>query len=170
MTDDERLTWGFILEVLDVMERHGYHRSDNQHTGQAIGLLGNLAHGYDSTIDAPRGANVTVPTSPSTAAQSPGRAGQDAVALTGTDAITVFAALDIAADYKRDRAAACADCADQTCPTCQSRLRDAQTYGRLAGQILHAAAASAAAQEPGPDRAEPSSGQPQAAADPEAGQ
>ncbi len=167
MTDDERLTWGFILEVPDVPERHGYHRSDNQHTGQAIGLPGNLAHLYDGTIDAPRGADVTVPTSPSTAAQSPGRAGQDAVVLTGTDAIAVFAALDIAAGYKRDRAAACAG---QTCLTCQSRLRDAQAYDRLADQVIHAAAASAAAQEPGPDRAQPSSGQPQAAADPEAGQ
>jgi hypothetical protein len=170
MTDDECLTWGFILEVLDVMERHGYHRSDNQHTGQAIGLLGNLAHVYDGTIDAPRGGYVTVPTSPNTAAQSPGRAGQDAVVFTGTDATAAFAALDIAADYKRDRAAACAGCADQTCLTCQSRLRDAQAYDRLADQILHAAAASAAAQEPGPDRAQPSSGQPQAAADPEARQ
>jgi len=168
MTDDERLTWGFILEVL---ERHGYRRSDNQHTGQAIGLLGNLAHVYDGTIDAPRGAYVTVPTSPSTAAPSPGRAGQDAVVLTGTDAITVFAALDIAADYKPNRAAACADCAGQTCLTCQSRLRDAQAYDRLAGQVLHAAVASAgAAQEPGPGRAPPDRRQPQAAADPEAGQ
>jgi hypothetical protein len=166
MTDDDRMTWGFILEVLDVMERHGYHRSDNQHTGQAIGLLGNLAHVYDGTIDAPRGADVTVPTSPNTAAPSPGRPSQDAVVLTGTDAITVFAA-----DYERDRAATCADCADQTCLPCQSRLRDAQAYDRLADQILHAAVASAGAgQKPGPDRAEPSSGQPQAAADPEAGQ
>jgi hypothetical protein len=31
MADDERLTWDFILEVLDVMERHGYGRSDNEH-------------------------------------------------------------------------------------------------------------------------------------------
>ncbi len=171
MTDDERLTGGFILEVLDVLERHGYHRSDNQHTGQATGLLGNLAHVYDGTIDAPRGAYVTVPTSPHTAAQSPGRAGQDAVVLTSTDATTVFAALNMAADYEHDRAAACADCADQTCLTCQSRLRDAQAYDRLAYQILRSAEASAGAgQEPGPDRAEPSSGQPQAAADPEAGQ
>ena len=171
MTGDERLTWGFILEVLDVMERHGYHRSDNQHTGQAIGLLGNLAHVYDGTIDAPRDAYVAVPPSPPTAPQSPGRTGQDAVVLTVADAGTVVAALDIAAGYKRDCAAACAGCADQTCLTCQSRLRDAQAYARLAGQIFHAAEASAAAaQQPGPDRAPPAPGQPQAAADPEAGQ
>ena len=100
-----------------------------------------------------------------------GRQDREALILTGTDVGTVFAALDIAADYKRDRAAACADCADQTCPTCQSRLRDAQAYDRLAGQIIHAAEASAAAaRQLGPDRAQPASGQRQAAADPEAGQ
>ena len=37
MTSDDRLTWGLITDVLDVLERHGYHRHDNQHTGQAIG-------------------------------------------------------------------------------------------------------------------------------------
>ena len=29
MTDDERMTWGFIIEVLDALERHGYLRSDS---------------------------------------------------------------------------------------------------------------------------------------------
>ena len=171
MTDDERLTWGFILEVLDVLERHGYHRIDNQRTGHAIGLLGNLAHIYDGTMDAPRGAYVAVPPSPLAAAQFPGRTGQDSVILTGTDVSIVLAVLDIASDDKRDRAAACADCADQTCLTCQSRLRDAHAYDRLAGQILHVAEFSAAAaQQPGPDRAQPARGQPQAAPDREAGQ
>ena len=47
MADDERLTWGFILEVLDVMERHGYHRGDNEHTGQAIGLIRDVARIYE---------------------------------------------------------------------------------------------------------------------------
>ena len=55
MTDDERLTWGFILEVLDVLERHGYRRSDDQHTGQAIGLIRDVARIYEGTLDAPRG-------------------------------------------------------------------------------------------------------------------
>ena len=170
MTDNDRMTWGFILEVLDVLERHGYHRSDNQHTGQAIGLLGDLAHVYEGTRDARRSAYVAVPPSPPSAAQPPIRTGPDPVVLTSADVSTVVAALDIAADYKRDRAAACADCADQTCLTCQSRLRDAQAYDRLADQILHAAEPSAAAQRPGPDRAEPARSQPQAAADREAGQ
>ena len=33
----------------------------------------------------------------------------------------------------------CADCADQSCPTCQSRLRDAQAYDQMAAQMLQAA-------------------------------
>ena len=53
MTDDARMTWGFIFEVLDVLDRYGYRPSDNQHTAQAIGLLGNLARTYEGTIDAP---------------------------------------------------------------------------------------------------------------------
>ena len=63
MADDERLTWGFILEVLDVMERHGYRRSDNEHAGQAIGLIGDVARIYEGTLDAPRGGYVVVPSS-----------------------------------------------------------------------------------------------------------
>jgi hypothetical protein len=39
MADDERLTWDFILEVFDVMERHGYRRRNNEYAGQAIGLI-----------------------------------------------------------------------------------------------------------------------------------
>jgi len=171
MTDDDRMSWAFIFEVLDVMERHGYRRSDNQHTGQAIGLIRDVAHVYEGTMDAPHSAYVPVPPSPPTAAQPPSRAGLDAVILTGVDVNTVFTALHIAADYQRDRAAGCADCADQTCLTCQSRLRDAQAYDRAAAQILHAAEPSAPAAElPGPGRAEPAGSQPQAAPDREAGQ
>jgi hypothetical protein len=169
VTDDNRMTWGFIFEVFDVLERHGYHRSDNQHTGQAVGLLGDLVHVYQGTRDAPRSAYIAVPPSPPSATQPPIRTGPDPVVLTSADVSTVFAALDIAADYKRDRAAACADCAGQTCLTCQSRLRDAQAYDRLADQILHAAEPSAA-QQPGPDRAEPAPGQLQPPADREGGQ
>ena len=39
---------------------------------------------------------------------------------------------------KRDRAETCADCADQSCTTCQSRLRAARTYDQLAVQMLQA--------------------------------
>ena len=51
MTSDDRLTSGLILDVLDVLERHGYHRYDNQHTGQAVGAILDLAYVYDGTRD-----------------------------------------------------------------------------------------------------------------------
>jgi hypothetical protein len=44
----------------------------------------------------------------------------------------LLTALDEAAEYKRDRAATCADCADQSCTTCQRRLRAADTYDQIA--------------------------------------
>ena len=169
MTDDDRMTGGFVSEILAVLELHGYHRSNTQHTRQAIGLLGDLAHVYEGTLDAPRGAYVAVP-SPPTPAQLPSPVGRDAVILPSAEVSTIFAALDNAADYKRDRAAGCADCANQTCLTCQSRLRDAQAYDRVAAQILHAEASAAAAELSGPDRAEPAPSQPQAAPDREVGQ
>ena len=74
---------------------------------------------------------------------------RNAVILTGPDLSTVLAALDIAAGYKRDRAAACADCADQTCLTCQSRLPDAHAYGRLAARMTQAEASAARQRSPG---------------------
>ena len=78
---DERLTWGFIIEVLDVLERHGYRRSDSEHTGQAIGLIRHVARIYEGTLDAPAGGHVVVPSSPPTAPQPPGPPGQDAVVV-----------------------------------------------------------------------------------------
>ena len=61
---------------------------------------------------------------------------------------TLLAALDIAADQKCDRAAACADCTGQSCPTCQSRLQNARAYDRLAAHLIQPAEASATATEP----------------------
>ena len=61
----------------------------------------------------------------------------------------MFAVLDIAADYKRDRAGACADCPDQSCLACQARLQDARTYDQMAGRLLQTAEATrAAARQP----------------------
>ena len=31
---DPRETWGPITDLLDVLERHGYHRGDDAHTGR----------------------------------------------------------------------------------------------------------------------------------------
>ena len=170
MPDDQRLTWGFILEVLDVLERHGYRRSDSEHTGQAIGLIRHVARIYEGTLDAPAGGYVVVPSSPATAPQ----AARPALARTPsssrpTEVKTLLAALDDAAEYKRDRAETCADCTDQSCTTCQWRLQAADTYDQLAGQMIHAAEASTARQH-APGHAAPPSAGPHTAADKEAGQ
>ena len=169
MADDQRLTWGFIIEVLDVLERHGYRRSDSEHTGQAIGLIRDVARIYEGTLDAPRGGYVVVPSSSPTAPQPPGPPGQDAFIVSAAEVKTLLAALDDAAEYKRDRAAACADCADQSCTTCQRRLQTADAYDQLAGQMIHAAEASAARQH-APGHAAPPTVGPHPAAGKEAGQ
>jgi hypothetical protein len=58
--------------------------------------------------------------------------------LTGEEIRTVFDALDVAADYKRDRAAHCPDCEAspaERCGTCEWRLAMADEYDRLAGTL-----------------------------------
>jgi hypothetical protein len=52
MTTDDRLTPGLFLDVLDVLERHGYHHHDKQHTGQAMAVIRDLAHVYEGTDQA----------------------------------------------------------------------------------------------------------------------
>jgi transcriptional regulator with XRE-family HTH domain len=169
MADDQRLTWGFIIEVFDVLERHGYRRSDSEHTGEAIGLIRHVARIYEGTLDAPAGGYVVVPSSPPTALPPPGLPGQDAVVVSAGEVKTLLAALDDAAEYKRDRAEVCADCADQSCTTCQWRLQAAETYDQMAAEMIHAGEASAARQR-APEHAEPPGTDPHAATDKEAGQ
>lgn len=169
MTSDDRFTSGMILDVLEVLERHGYHRYDRRHTGQAVGAILDLAYAYDGTRDISHG--YYMPPAPHPAPEPSGSEADDAVILTDAEVSTVVAALDIAADYKRDRAADCADCPDQTCGTCKSRLRDAGAYDQMATQMLHTAkvarTANSAQPEPG---SPPLSRQPHPAADREAGQ
>ena len=169
MADDQRLTWGFILEVFDVLERHGYRRSDSEHTGQAIGLIRQVARIYEGTLDAPVGGYVVVPSSPSAGPQQPAPPGRDAVIVSAGEVKTLLAALDDTAGYKRDRAETCADCTDQSCTTCQWRLQAADIYDQLAGLMIHATEASAARQHAPGHSAPPSVG-PHAAAGKEAGQ
>jgi hypothetical protein len=154
MTSDDRFTWGLIIDVFDVLERHGYHRYDNQHTGQALGVIFDLAYVYDGTRDVPYGTYLHHASPGSYAERGPSDPdADDAVILAGAELRTVVGALNIAADYKRDRAAACADCADQICLTCQSRLRDAQAYDQMVAQMLPTAegarTANSAQPEPG---------------------
>jgi len=151
MTTGPRVTPGLIHDIVDVLERHGYYRSDDLHAARAIGLIGDLAGIYEGTQDHP-------------AYPGPGR--QDVITLTRDDASTVFAASDIAADDKRYRVEMCPDCPDRYCPACQTHLRDAQAFDQMADRMLRAAQATpaATASKPGPDR------RPQPAADREAGQ
>ena len=162
MTSEHRITSGLIVDVLDALERHGYVRSDDLHAGRAIGLIGDLAHIYEGTQDHPATAHPSaVP--PST---YPGSSSHDAITLTRADASTAFAALDIAADDKRYRVEMCPDCPDQSCPTCQTHLHDAQAFDQMADRMLQAAqvAPTASASQPASERwAEPD-------ADREAGQ
>jgi len=160
MTSNRRASFGLIADILDALEQHGHLRGDDQHAGRAIGLIGDLTRIWEGTQDYPTGAHlIKIPSS------AP-------VTLAGRDISTVLAALDEAAEYKRDRAETCADCPDQSCLTCQARLQGAQEYDHLAAQVLQEAEAARAAHsdqpEPGSPRLSP--GQPGHAADREAGQ
>jgi hypothetical protein len=166
MTSDHRITPGFIHDILDTLERHGYVRSDDQHAGQASRLTGDVARIYQGTLDAPRSSHVVVPSSQPTAPQPPG---PPAVIVSADQVKTLLAALDDAAEYKRDRAETCADCADRSCATCQWRLQTADGYDQMAGQMIQAAEASAARLRT-PDHAAPPSAGPHAAVGKEAGQ
>jgi hypothetical protein len=161
MTSDHRITPGLITDVLDALERHGYTRGDELHAGRAIGLIGDLARIYEGTRDHPATAYpIAMPLSPPA---SPVPSHHDTVTLTRAGAGTMFAALDIAADDKRYRVEKSPDCPDQSCPACQTHLRDARAFDQTADRMLQAVTVASASQ-PGPDR------RPQPAADREAGQ
>ena len=81
----------------------------------------------------------------------------------------MFAALDIAADDKRYRVEMCPDCPDQSCPACQTHLRDAQAFDQMADRMLQAARTAPAAHHGHAEPPDPPS-QPSLAADKEAGQ
>ena len=146
MTSDDRLTGNLFSDIVGVLERHGYRRSGNYHVEQVIRAVSDLTRTCEGTGAAP-----------------------DAVVVSGAEALTVFAALDIAADDKRYRVEMCPDCPDQSCPACQTNLRDAQAFGQMAGRMLQAARTAPAADHghagpPDPPR------QPGLAANKEAGQ
>ena len=174
MSGDRRHNWGMIIDVLEVLEQHGYRQADDQHTGRAVGLIGDLARIYQGTQEAPAGAYVVSaprPLRPSSDRPAPDATGS-AEAIAGAGMHTILAALDEASDHKRDRAECCADCADQSCGTCQHRLDSARAYESLAASLMRAME-SAAADKPPPQPADGSPRnrtQPEAAADREAGQ
>ncbi len=174
---DLRRGLDLFTDVLDVLERHGFARGDDQHAGRAILLIGDLARIYEGSQDHPSGPSINEMPSASAAPGPPGPELEpgpsvpeddlDAVTLTRAQVRTVLTTLDIAADWKRDRAEMCTDCADQSCATCQIRRNDAQAFDHLAGQVLDRAA-SASQPQPGSEPAPAASTHP--AADREAGQ
>ena len=140
MNDDHRETWGLIIDVLDVLEKHGYRRGDDRHTGRAVGLVGDLARIYEGTQEAPAGAHLVEMPEPRQASPNHARpsAGKNAETIAAAGIFTILSALDEASDYKRDRAAGCPDCVDQSCGTCEHRLDAAQAYDSLATRLQHA--------------------------------
>src|SRR5580704_3896037 len=134
MTDD-RMNLDLITEMLDMLNRHGYTRSDDEHTARAIVLISDLAHIYQGSLDHPFGPYIgEIP--PQTEPEPLTPLGHDAVLVPAGEVKNLLVALDIAADYQRDRAELCAECADQSCRTCESRLWDAQVYDHLSAQLI----------------------------------
>ena len=146
MTSDDRPTGNLFLDIVGVLERHGYRRSGNYHVDQVIRAVSDLTRTCEGTEAAP-----------------------DAVVVSGAEAITVFAALDIAADDKRYRVEMCPDCPDQSCPDCQTSLRDARAFDQMADRMLQAARTAPDAHHGHAEPPDPLS-QPSLAADKEAGQ
>ncbi len=136
-----------IADILDVLHRHGFVRGDDQHAGRALFLIGDLARSCDGSQDRPYGPSITQPSYLPAPPEPPGPEPEPgpslpeddpaAVTLTHAEVRTVLSSLDLAAEWKRDRAGMCTDCADQSCLTCQRRLREARTYDQLAVQLLH---------------------------------
>ena len=138
MNDDDRPSWSMIIDVLDVLEKHGYRRGDDQHTGRAVRLVGDLARIYEGTQEVPVVARIVPEPSQASLEQARRAAAGHAEAIAGAGMPVILSALDEASDYKRDRAAVCSDCADQSCGTCQHRLDAARAYECLATRLQHA--------------------------------
>ena len=159
-----RTSPSLITGILDVLDRHGHTRGDDEHTARAIVLISDLAHIYEGSLDHPFGPYIGE--IPSRTEPAPPEPQPDTVLIPAGQVKNLLVALDIAADHKLDRAELCADCTGQSCPDCQWRLHDAQAYDHLAAQLIQSTGAPAAAPARHPEPA----GQPQPAADPEAGQ
>ena len=154
---------GLITDVLDVLDRHGYARSDTEHATRAILLISDLAHIYQGSQEHPFGPAVNQP-APQAEPAPPPPAAQNAGPVPIGEVKTLLCALGIAAECNRDRAELCADCTSQSCRTCALRLREAQAYDHLHAQLDQQADASPTASCPEPVA------QPQITADREAGQ
>jgi hypothetical protein len=169
MTTDNRMTWGFIIDVLDLLEHHGYHK----HAGQAVVLIHHLARAYEGNRDASQSTYLyqAPPSLHPEPRQPDQQTDPEAFILTGTDISTVLSALHMAAYDKRSSAEMCADCGDLSCPTCQYRLQAARAYDQLTARILQPAEAQPALRDhPEPGSSSLFQGQTDCAAGIEAGQ
>jgi hypothetical protein len=155
----DRHTHHLVTEILTVLERHGHHARDRDRAGQAAHMAIQLTGVYDGTLDIP--ASTGRHAAPTTDREPPV---PDSLVLAGDDLSAAFAALDLAAEYKRDLIQTCPDCPDRSCETCQVRDRDAEAFDRLADRILRRQLAARPA-----DHSSPEPGGPPGRNDPAAG-
>jgi ferredoxin len=96
-------------------------------------------------------------------------ADEAAVVIPGEEITTILAALNDASDYNRDWAAACGD---ESCGTCQTRLKVAEISDHLLTELLQTAEASrtAVGNQPEPASTRETRPPPQVQADKEAGE
>jgi hypothetical protein len=160
----DRHTHRLVTEILTVLERHGHHAHDRDRADQAVNMAIELTSVYDGTLDIPVSTGRHAAPAPDREAPGP-----DSLTLAGDDLNAAFAALDLAAEYKRDLIQTCPDCADRSCETCQVRDRDAEAFDRLADRILQRQLAARPADHSPPEPGDPS-GRNDPAAGKEAGQ
>ena len=106
---DHRIGLDLFTDVLDVLERHGFARGDDQHAGRVLFLIGDLARICEGSQDHPYGPSINqvpFPAAPSRALGPEPEPGPsvpeddlDAVTLTHTEVRTVLTSLDLAADW-----------------------------------------------------------------------
>jgi hypothetical protein len=166
---DHRIGLDLVNDVLDVLDRHGFARGDDEHAGRAIFLIGDLARIYEGAQDHPFGPSINSVPSAQMAPEPPAPDSRDGVTVPVSELKAVLLALDTAADDLRDQAELCTHCPDQSCPACQSRLRDARAYDQMAVRMLQPPEAAPAARHGQAEPARPAR-QSGPAADKEAGQ
>jgi hypothetical protein len=64
---DHRIGPDLFNDVLEVLDRHGFARGDDEHAGRAIFLIGDLARIFEGTQDHPFGPSINPVPSPQTA-------------------------------------------------------------------------------------------------------
>jgi len=60
-TDSPQVTWGLLIDTLDVFERHGFRKSDDLHLGRAVALLRDVVRIYSGELDEPGGGAREMP-------------------------------------------------------------------------------------------------------------